>query len=336
MIHPSRSLLVFASMGILLTGQVPRLEALVGSARLELTWGSFGNGPGQFHQPKGIDIDSNGQVLVLDTQNDRVQVFTPEGALVDIWGMFPPGDSAFERPSDLVVNASGQVAISHSVQYWVNVFQSSGQYIFKFGLSGSYTSFTTSDALTVDADGNYFVCENGYSSGWYSQIEKLDAQGHSLFTFGKGALGLAPQGIAIASNRIIVSDSGKDRVMLFGLSGEYPGQWLGPGTELNQVRKPHGITISTDGNIYLADTGNHRIQMFGPGGNLLLAWGSFGIDPGQFRYPWDVAVDASGAVYVTDTFNHRVEKFRVTYPEALPLVKLIRPTTWGRIKANFH
>jgi tripartite motif-containing protein 71 len=39
------------------------------------SWGSEGSGEGQFLEPEGIDIDTEGNVYVADTGNFRIQVF---------------------------------------------------------------------------------------------------------------------------------------------------------------------------------------------------------------------------------------------------------------------
>lgn len=38
-------------------------------------WGTFGSGDGQFKNPRGISIDSSGDVYVADANNNRIQVF---------------------------------------------------------------------------------------------------------------------------------------------------------------------------------------------------------------------------------------------------------------------
>jgi len=38
-------------------------------------WGTFGNGPGQFNQMTGIDVDLNGDIWVSDSSNNRIQKF---------------------------------------------------------------------------------------------------------------------------------------------------------------------------------------------------------------------------------------------------------------------
>ena len=53
--------------------------------RLLYSWGEPGNKPGQFCLPHNICTDRDGYVYVADRENQRVQVFTPNGKLEDIW-----------------------------------------------------------------------------------------------------------------------------------------------------------------------------------------------------------------------------------------------------------
>ena len=46
------------------------------------SWGGKGTGPGEFQVAHGIDIDAMGQLWVADRENQRIQIFTPDGAYV--------------------------------------------------------------------------------------------------------------------------------------------------------------------------------------------------------------------------------------------------------------
>ena len=41
------------------------------------SFGSRGSGPGQFHHPRGVAVDAEGNILVTDTMNNRVEMFFP-------------------------------------------------------------------------------------------------------------------------------------------------------------------------------------------------------------------------------------------------------------------
>ena len=46
--------------------------------------GAPGNAPGEFNIPHGLCADSQGRVWVADRDNDRVQIFDPDGRLLHI------------------------------------------------------------------------------------------------------------------------------------------------------------------------------------------------------------------------------------------------------------
>ena len=46
------------------------------------SWGGKGAGPGEFQVAHGIDIDALGLLWVADRENQRIQIFTPDGAYV--------------------------------------------------------------------------------------------------------------------------------------------------------------------------------------------------------------------------------------------------------------
>jgi DNA-binding beta-propeller fold protein YncE len=81
---------------------------------------------------------------------------------------------------------------------------------------------------------------------------------------------------------------------------------LGPGAD--GLRRPRGIALDVQDNLYIADTANHRIQRFSAQGEPLGPWGTIGSAPGEFILPSSLAFDSLGQLYVADTGNHRVQK----------------------------
>ena len=61
-------------------------------------FGSFGTGDGQLDFPSGIEFDSDDNIYVTATGNDRVQKFTSDGTYVAQWGSSGNGDGQFNRP----------------------------------------------------------------------------------------------------------------------------------------------------------------------------------------------------------------------------------------------
>ena len=50
-----------------------------------LQWGTRGNGPGEFGLPHNLVVDAEGRVYVTDRDNQRIQVFDPDGKFLSEW-----------------------------------------------------------------------------------------------------------------------------------------------------------------------------------------------------------------------------------------------------------
>ena len=63
------------------------------------SWGRPGTGPGEFSTPHGIWVDPQGQVLVADRENSRIQIFDAEGGIITQWrkGLYHPMDIWMDR-----------------------------------------------------------------------------------------------------------------------------------------------------------------------------------------------------------------------------------------------
>ncbi|MBL8761156.1 MAG: 6-bladed beta-propeller, partial [Phycisphaerae bacterium] len=89
--------------------------------------GSQGDLPGYFAQPKGVAIDPDGHVYVVDAQFEAVQVFSPEGRLLMTMGREGRGPGEFWLPAGIHIDAKGRVWIADSYNQRVQVFQYLGE-----------------------------------------------------------------------------------------------------------------------------------------------------------------------------------------------------------------
>lgn len=71
------------------------------------SFGSHGDGLGQFSRPKGVAADRSGNVYVVDAAFENVQIFNPEGELLMFFGgtLETPGGMAI--PADVVIDYEG-------------------------------------------------------------------------------------------------------------------------------------------------------------------------------------------------------------------------------------
>ena len=62
-----------------------RIVKYSAEGRYLLEWGTRGTGPGEFGLPHNVVVDAEGRVYVTDRDNQRVQVFTPDGEFLREW-----------------------------------------------------------------------------------------------------------------------------------------------------------------------------------------------------------------------------------------------------------
>ena len=72
------------------------------------SWGAPGIGRGQFTTPHGIWVDAQNRVLVADRENNRVQLFSPEGDYYGEW-------RDLYHPMDIYVDAAGVVYVTDQI-----------------------------------------------------------------------------------------------------------------------------------------------------------------------------------------------------------------------------
>src|SRR4051812_16017939 len=279
----------------------------------------------------GIATDRDGRVYVLDSENDRVQVFTPAGNVITSWG-----DSTL---FDLSTNPDLVTA----------------------GISASGLAVAQSAPGAAPV---VYVADQGKDRVDRFQLDPatLDPVGQPVFS--DPGLGLAaPQGVALdpAATRVYVADDDNDRVVVVtpdtlafvsqvGSRGTGPGQFQNPydvavdgagqlyvGDNLNNrvdvfdaatlgfkatfggfgrlvggfsiVRSVGGLADDPRGGVDVADTANNRIQALDAAGDVLAAWGVAGRGAGYVTRPGGVAFTPDGGIAAADTFDHRIERF---------------------------
>jgi DNA-binding beta-propeller fold protein YncE len=63
-------------------------------------WGKRGSGPGEFHLPHSVAVDSKDQVYVSDRENNRIQIFDKNGKFLREWTHLGSAQNLFITPDD--------------------------------------------------------------------------------------------------------------------------------------------------------------------------------------------------------------------------------------------
>jgi sugar lactone lactonase YvrE len=286
------------------TAQGPQYEFL-------FAWGSEGTGSGQFNYPRAITIGPDGNIYVADSENHRIQVFTPEGEFVATWGSYGSGPGQFDVPQGIAIDADGMVYVSDRNNSRVQKFTPDGKFVLAWGRPGSGNGeFAEPRNLAVDTDANVYVADSQNH-----RIQKFSSNGQFVTAWGGQGSGNGQfnyaTGVAVSANGIVYAcDADNNRIQIFSTDGEYAGQWGSQGGGPGQFDRPYSVSVDAQGNVYVIDEWNNRIQKFNAQGEFITGWGSEGSAPGQFQYPHGIAIDARGDAYVADEWNQRIQVFR--------------------------
>lgn len=186
--RPCRAALVLAvAVGALLIPSVPALGASQRGHVFDFSFGTRGEGAGQFTQPDGIAVDDKtGEVYVADSENNRVEEFEPEFSEKKELVGEKPTAAKFEvtDPEAVAVDNSTNEDPSKGDIYVVGItaseakkgkIEQGGRFIYKFnregrliatigafaipGISGTHEKLNAIRGVAVDKNGVLFVYE---------------------------------------------------------------------------------------------------------------------------------------------------------------------------------
>jgi|GEM_PF-705350 len=279
------------------------------------TFGSEGSSEGQLTHPGGIAIDSEGNLWVADTGNDRVEEFDAEGNYLSELGG-PSEEEAWEeewgedrstnpgrlkKPAAVAIDSEGNLWVADTGNDRVEEFNPEGEYLGEFGEEGSGEGQLLEPiAVAIGGEGNIWVADAGNK-----RIEKFGSYGKYLAAQFE-TFGLRPNGFALDPEEgfwVTFPEYG----CLIKQGVEEQNQILGGSCPGGQFA---GIAIDPEGNPWVADPSNGSIKQFDrEGATQLNVFGEEGSGESQLLEPSAVAVGEEGAIWVADTGNDRIAQW---------------------------
>jgi DNA-binding beta-propeller fold protein YncE len=241
---------------------------------------SFGAGMMVF--PHGIHVDRDGNVWVVDGQNNSPAT----------------GRAGGERPTSPPPGAT--------IGNQVFKFSPEGKLLLTLGKVGGGAApeyFFQPNSVATAPNGDIFVSE-GHGAG-NNRILKFDRTGKFLKEWGKPGSGpgefQVPHALAIDSRqRLLVGDRGNNRVQVFDLDGKFI-------EEFHQFGRPSGIYVDSHDILYVTDAESETTASKQNNWKQGIRWGSlrdgkvlgFIPDPNPTTgtYQEGIAVDRAGNIY---------------------------------------
>lgn len=251
-----------------------------------------GNGvAARFHDPYGVAVDAQGNVLAVDTWNHAIRKITSSGSVSTFAGgggsglLNGTGTAAkFYTPIGIGIHPiTGDIFVADTYNKVIRKITPSGVVTTFAGSGfsgtingiGTAASFSGPAGITVDTLGNIYVAESGSNT-----IAKITSDAVVTRIAGSGAQGFA---------------DGTGNAATF--------------------HTPYGIALGPDGMLYVADRYNHAIRKVTPQGvvTTLAGSGATGsVDAAgtlaSFNNPVGLDVDLAGNLFVCDASNYKVRK----------------------------
>lgn len=238
--------------------------------------------------PMGNAVDSQGNLFIADTGNNRVRKVDVGGTITTVAGTGQPGYSG-DGGNALIANLNAPAGVAVDNKGNVFIADTKNGRIRKVDSSGVITSVA------------------GSSTGaWYC------GDGIPATTACLGA----PQGVAIdASDNLWIADSGNNRIRRVGsdgiiqtVAGDGNSGFTGDGVlaTTTGLWSPYVVLPDTKGGFYIADTLNMRVRYVNASGviDTVAGNGEGGDSPGtlateaRVEFPSAIAVGRDGSLYI--------------------------------------
>ena len=151
-----------------------RVQRFSAEGESQLTWGSSGNGDGQFLDPIGVAVSPAGDVYVVDDERDDIQVFTADGDYLRTIGQKGSGDGEMQFTGNIRIAPDGTLINADFGNGRVQAWDAEDQFLASFGSLGTGPGeFTEPQDVAIGADGTLFVVDDSRVQAFDSEMQLI-------------------------------------------------------------------------------------------------------------------------------------------------------------------
>jgi DNA-binding beta-propeller fold protein YncE/ABC-type molybdate transport system permease subunit len=214
---------------------------------------------------KGMCLDPDGNIIVVEPHYQRVNHFTPEGKLVTQWGHRGTNEGEFIMPRSVAVNSHGDLLLTELTEFGIDRVQEFAgrdkKLLRVFGHTGEGNGeFNRPEGICVDAQDRIYVADS-----CNHRIQIFSPDGKWLRSHGKAGSGVGqlsyPYDIQVdKQGRQYVCEFGNSRIQVFDANDRSLEIIGGAGGEPGQFSNPWSMAFDAEGDLYVTDSQNHRVQ----------------------------------------------------------------------------
>jgi DNA-binding beta-propeller fold protein YncE len=153
-----------------------------GDLLMQIGDGIQGTEPGRFGYPTDVVCDKAGNFYVAEYgENDRIQVFSPEGEWLRQWGGHGDEPGQFLKPRALAVDEDDHIYVADSCNHRIQVFDTEGKLLRYWGEQGqSRGQMSYPYDIALGPNNTLYVVE--YAN---HRVQKFTRDGRPLGTWGR-------------------------------------------------------------------------------------------------------------------------------------------------------
>ncbi|MBD0707940.1 MULTISPECIES: RICIN domain-containing protein [unclassified Streptomyces] len=285
------------------------------------------NGPAvsaQLNGPRGVAVDREGGLYVVDGGNHRVRRIAPDGRITTVAGSGvagfagdggPATAARLNLPMGVAVDGAGALYVAEYHNHRVRKVTPDGKIATVVGNGTAGSRGDGGPAASAQLNRPYGVAVDGEDALYVADAEnhrvrKVTADGKIATVAGTGVAGFGGDGGPAASA---------------------------------QLSFPLAVVVDGDGSLYIADHRNHRVRKVTADGRIGTVAGTgvagFGGDGGpaasaQLNKPLGLAVDSVDTLYVADYGNHRIRRVASARMAGLPDSGTV--VSWANVRSRLR
>ena len=268
------------------------------------TFGSAGDGDGEFLLPTAIALDSVGNVYVSDEHIHRITVFDPSDRFLKNWGEHGTGPGELDGPSGMAFDGEDNLYVADQQNSRIQKFTGDGRPLMSFGSEGAGDGqLNLPWGVTVAPNCDVYVADWGND-----RVQRFSPDGDFVAVYGAPGRGdgefVKPSSVAVdGDGYMFVADWGNERVQVLDPEGGFVQKLRGEATDSKWAEDFLGSNVEEASARAKADLAKD-IEFFND-------------DPHEesshiekyFWAPVSIKLDSDGRVYVTESNRHRLQVY---------------------------
>ena len=257
----------------------------------------------EFDSPTGIAVDGNGNILVADTGNGRIEKFSPRGTFLSTMGTKGSGHGQLAEPDGIAVDRSGNIYIADVGNHRVQKLAPDGKFIAEW--KGPEPGFYGPRRIAIGPDNSIYIVDQGHN-----RVVRFNQDETTLQTWGSSGSGDGqlndPTSVAVdpITNKVYVADPRNKRIQLFDSNGKFLTKWAVP--EWGQPVGFEDLVIDSQaGRLYASSANMDAVLIFDLNGTRI---GTLPLKPpDKLERPSALALTGR-KLYVLDMAGNRVSE----------------------------